>query len=192
MTIRVRLPAFAERFGGCAVALAAADSRTVIVSGGLRVADVPSFDVSEAHRYFSADCFNKAWELIEKTNRTPAEDEEMIRLNQTSLWHWTQRDDCKGTNISIGYWQASRIHAILGRAEEARRYGQLCLEHSRQESPFLQAYANEALMRAAIAAGDSAAASQYRIEALRLAADVTDSEERDLILNDLRASDAPV
>ena len=154
------------------------------------MADDPSFDVSLAHRYFSADCFNKAWELIEKTNRTPAEDEEMVQLSQTSLWHWTRRDDCKGTNLSIGYWQVSRIYAILGRAEEARRYGQLSLEHSRQESPFLQAYAHEALMRAEIAAGNSALAAQYRIEALRLAADVTDSEERDLILNDLRAPDA--
>jgi hypothetical protein len=86
------------------------------------------FDASKAHRYFSADCFNKAWALIEKTERTPAEDEQMIRLSQASLWHWTQRDDCTNENMSIGYWQASRIHATLGRADDARRYGQLCLE----------------------------------------------------------------
>ena len=152
--------------------------------------DVPSFELSMAHRYFSADCFNKTWELIDKTNRTPAEDEEMIRLSQTSLWHWTQRNDCTRANLAIGYWQVARVYAIVGRADEARRYGQLCLEHGRHESPFLHAYANEALMRAEIAAGNSAAAAQFRIEALRLAADVTDSEERDLILNDLRASDA--
>ena len=150
------------------------------------MAQDPSFDVSKAHRYFSADCFNKAWELIEKTNRTLAEDEQMIRLNQVSLWHWTQRDDCKGTNMSIGYWQASRIHAILGRAEEARRYGQLCLEHSQQESPFFLAYAYEALARAENAAGNRTMATQYRAEALRLAENVVDSEDRDQILNDLK------
>ena len=146
----------------------------------------PSFDANKAHRYFSADCFNKAWELIEKTNRTPAEDEQMIRLNQASLWHWTERDDCKGANMSIGYWQASRIHAILGRAEEARRYGLLCLENSPQESPFLQAYAYEALARAENAAGNGRKAEQYRVEALRLAESVKDSEDRDQILNDLK------
>jgi tetratricopeptide (TPR) repeat protein len=150
------------------------------------VAQDPSFDVSKAHRYFSADCFNKAWELIENPNRTPADDEQMIRLNQASLWHWTQRDDCKETNMSIGYWQASRIHAILGRAEEARRYGQLCLENSPQESPFLLAYAYEALARAAHMAGNSAMAEQYFKEALRLAENVMDSEDRDQILNDLK------
>src|SRR5688572_4192069 len=108
-----------------------------------------NFDIGKVHRYFSADCFNKAWELIEKADRTPEEDEQMVRLNQASLWHWTQRDDCKSTNMSVGYWQASRIHAILGRAGEATRYGQLCLERSQeQESPFFLAYAFEALARA--------------------------------------------
>src|SRR5689334_594907 len=109
------------------------------------MAQEPNFDTRKAHRYFSAHCFNQAWDLIEKTDRTPTEDEQMIRLNQASIWHWTQRDDCKKSNMSIGYWQASRIHAILGRAEEARRYGQLCLEHTDQESAFLLAYAYEAL-----------------------------------------------
>jgi hypothetical protein len=150
------------------------------------VAQEPSFDASKAHRYFSADCFNKAWELIEKTNRTPAEDEQMIRLNQASLWHWTQRDDCKRANMSIGYWQASRICAILGRAEEARRYGQLCLEHSDEESPFLLAYAYEALARAAKAAGDEATAEKCRTEALRYSERVSSSEDREQILSDLK------
>ena len=146
----------------------------------------PSFDLTSAHRYFAADCFNKAWELIRKTNRTPADAEQMIRLSQASLWHWTQRDDCQASNMAIGYWQASRIYAILGRAEEARRYGQLCLEHGRQESPFLHAYAYEALMRAESVAGNTTVAEQYRAEALRLAADVMDSEDRALILDDLK------
>ena len=35
----------------------------------------PDFDQSKVHRYFSADCFNKTWELIEKPQRTPDENE---------------------------------------------------------------------------------------------------------------------
>ena len=146
----------------------------------------PNFDLTTAHRYFSADCFNKAWRLIEKLTRTPAEDEDMIRFSQASMWHWTQRADCQRANLAIGYWQLSRVYAIAGRPEEARRYGQLCLEHGKPESPFLHAYAYEALARAEGVAGDGARLEQYRTEALRLAEDVEDLEERDRILNDLK------
>ena len=146
----------------------------------------PEFDASKAHRYFSADCFNKAWELIEKTERTSAENEQMIRLSQASLWHWTQRHDCTRANVSIGYWQVSRIYAILGRADEARRYGQLCLEHSDRESPFLLACAYEALARAEKTVGNDATAEKYCAEALRHSEDVSRPEDREQILNDLK------
>jgi hypothetical protein len=150
------------------------------------MASNPEFDVSKAHRYFSAECFNKAWELIEKADRTPEEDEQMIGLSQASIWHWTQRDDCKNTNLSIGYWQAARTYAIVGRADEARRYARLCLDYSRQEAPFLLGYAYEALARAEKTAGDAAAARTYTAEAARLAETVSDAEDRKLLMNDLK------
>ena len=53
------------------------------------MADTPDFDTEQAHRYFSTHCFNMAWQLIEKPDRTPEDDEQMIRLAQASLWHWT-------------------------------------------------------------------------------------------------------
>ena len=146
----------------------------------------PEFDASKAHRYFSAHCFNRAWELIEKAERTPAENEQMIRLSQVSLWHWIQRDDCTRANLSIGYWQVSRIYAILGRADDARRYGQLCLEQSDRDAPFLVAYAYEALARAEKTAGNGAMAEKYRVDALRHSQDVSSPEDREQILNDLK------
>ncbi len=151
------------------------------------VADDPGFDVHLAHKYFSADCFNRAWQLIEKPGRTPEEDEEMTRLCQASIWHWTQRPDCTARNMSIGYWQASRILAILGRAEEARRYARLCLEHSRKETPFFVAYGHEALARAEKAAGNHEQAGVHRAEAFRLAGMIDDLEDRTLVLEDLKS-----
>jgi hypothetical protein len=151
----------------------------------MNVTDPQNFNIAAAHRFFSADCFNKAWELLDKPERSPEEDEEMLRLNQASIWHWTQREDCTSRNLSIGYWQASRIHAVLGRAGEARRYGQLCLEHSRQEPPFFLAYAYEALARAERLAGNEATAEEYRAEAMRLAEMVTDPEDKKLLIDDL-------
>jgi hypothetical protein len=145
----------------------------------------PTFDLAAAHRFFSVDCFHKAWDLIEKPDRTPEEDEAMIRLNQASIWHWTQREDCAGRNLSIGYWQASRIHALLGRVDEARRYGHLCLQYSRPEPPFFLAYAYEALARAEKLAGNDALVDTYHAEAARLAELVTDPEDKQLLIADL-------
>ncbi len=47
----------------------------------------PEFDAAPAHRYFAASCFNKVWELIDRRGRTPADNEEMIRLAHASIWH---------------------------------------------------------------------------------------------------------
>ncbi len=151
------------------------------------MADKPDLDLSTAHQYFSSDCFNKAWDLIEKSDRTPEEDEEMIRLNQTSIWHWTQREDCSPTNMSVGYWQASRIYAVLGQVDNARRYGQLCLEISRGEdvAPFYLGYAYEALGRAEMVGGNREAMASYVGQARETAEKIADADEKQWLLSDL-------
>jgi hypothetical protein len=145
----------------------------------------PEFDLASAHRYFSAKCFNLAWKLIDKSNRSPEDDEQMLRLSQASLWHWTQRPDCQPRNLSIGYWQASRIHALLGRADGAKRYGELALSAA-QEDPFLTAYAHEALARAARVANDSASFNLNLAKANQFAGQVIDEEDRQTLLKDLQ------
>ena len=137
------------------------------------------------HSFFSVYCFNTAWSLMEKTNRTPEEDDQMVLLSQTSIWHWMQRDDCQNANLSVGYRQASRIYSILGRADEARRYARLSLRQSDQETPFLRAYANEALARAEKVAGNGGLAAKYHADALRLAESVEEIDDRKLLFDDL-------
>lgn len=149
--------------------------------------EAPDFDVEAAHRHFSAECFNHAWDLMDKPLRTPAEDEEMTRLSLASTWHWTQRPDCTQTNLSIGYWQTSRIYAMLGRAGFARRYGQLSLEASRGEGvpPFYLGYAYEALARAESVAGDQGKRDEYLARARQAADTVPDPEAKAQLLADL-------
>ena len=151
------------------------------------MAKEPEFDLTAAHQYFSTDCFNKAWDLIDKADRTPEEDEEMIRLSQASIWHWTQREDCTPTNLSVGYWQASRVYAVLGQVDNARRYGQLCLDVSQGDdvSPFYLGYAYEALARAEMVAGDSVATEEYRELAQAVAGKIADADEKKWLLDDL-------
>ncbi len=145
----------------------------------------PDFDIADAHRYFSAHCFNQTWGLIEKNDRTPEEDRQMLLLCQASLWHWTQRDDCTDQNLSVGHWQVARVYALLGQADNARTQGQLCLEFGAEEPPFYRAYAYEALARAELVAGDKAKMAEYRAKARELTETVTDPEEKKFLLTDL-------
>jgi hypothetical protein len=151
------------------------------------MSEEPEFDSQAAHRYFSARCFNQAWDLIDKEDRTPQEDEEMLRLSFASHWHWSQRDDYWAEKASIGYWQVARIYALLGQADNARRYGRLSLEASQEEGvgPFFRGYACEALARAEALAGDLAKAEEYLSVARNAAAEVREAEDRDLLLADL-------
>jgi hypothetical protein len=145
----------------------------------------PESDLAAAHKFFSTNCFNAAWELIDKKGRTPEDDEQMIQRCLASIWHWSQREDCTKQSMSIGYWQASRVYAVIGQADNARRYGQLCLNNSAGEPPFYQAYAYEALARAESVAGNSEKMKEYRQKAYDLAENIVDAKAKKYVTDDL-------
>ena len=145
----------------------------------------PTFDLAAAHKYFAADCFNKAWDLIERTERTPEDDRLMVALNQASLFHWLNRADCTSENLSVGFWQASRIQALLGRTDEARRQAETCLSYSHSLEPFYVGYAYEALARAEFMAGSSVKGNEHLQNARRHAASVENKDHQAMLLKDL-------
>jgi hypothetical protein len=149
----------------------------------------PGFHVAEAHKFFAAHCFNAAWDLIDKAERTPADDRLMVALNQASIYHWLNREDCKDENLSIGYWQASRIQSLLGNASEALRQAEICLGYSAGLKPFFVGYAYEALARGASLAGDRVKAATYLSIAMAHAERVESAEERALLMQDLARID---
>jgi hypothetical protein len=151
------------------------------------MAKAPGLDVKAAHKYFAAHCFNKAWDLIDKKERTADEDHEMLALSMASAWHWTQREDCTQQNMSVAYWQLARVFALLKQPDNARRYGQMSLQASQggDIAPFYLGYSYEALARAEMVAGDAAKMAEYLAEARRAADDVKDAESKKLLLDDL-------
>jgi hypothetical protein len=151
------------------------------------VSQLPEFDVVAAHKHFSAHCFNRAWDLIEKADRTPDEDQLMVALNQASIFHWRSRPDCNNRRLAVGYWQASRIQAVLGNAREAQRYAEICLAYSGELEPFHLGYAHEALARAAALSGDSLGLSNQLALAEAQAALVVREEDREALRKDLAA-----
>ena len=142
-------------------------------------------DLVAAHKHFSAWCFNRAWDLIEKPDRTEADGRMMVALSQASIFHWLNRPDCGDRNLSVGYWQASRIHALVGSAQEAMRHAETCLGYSTNLEPFDLGYAYEALARAAGLTNDVVRLAEYLARAESLAVQVSDEEDRRLLTADL-------
>ena len=151
------------------------------------MAGEPGLDVAAAHRHFSAACFNMTWDYLDKTDRTAEDDQRMIETSLASIWHWTQREDCTDTNLSVGYWQASRVYSTVGMGDEARRYGGLCLRFSQAEGvgPFYLGYAYEALARAEQGAGNRENMEKYLAEARAAAEKVQDADSKGALLADL-------
>ncbi len=151
------------------------------------MSEQPNFDIEAAHRYFSTECFNRAWDLIDLEERTPTQEDEMLNLSLASLWHWTQRPDCTSKELSLGYWQISRVYAITGRPENATWYAERCLEATEDAElpPFYLGYAYEALARAAMAGRNKRQAMEYIAHARALAEREENEEDRQLLLDDL-------
>jgi hypothetical protein len=144
-------------------------------------------DLQAAHKYFSVENFNRTWDYIDKSRRNKNEEDTMLQLSLASLWHWTQREDCTPTNLSIGYWQVSRVFALLRQADNARRYAELSLAASEKEGvlPFYRGYAYEALARAEMVAGNEDAMEKYLIQAHQIAVGLADPEGKKQLLHDL-------
>ncbi len=139
----------------------------------------------EWHRAQAAKLFNHVWKLLEKSRRTPAEDDEMIHAAHASRYHWGVVG--KPVNLTIGEWQVSHVYAVLKRPEPAAYHGQRCLAVCRAHriGGFPLAFAYEALARAASVAGKRAARDRFLRRALAAGARIPDKEDRAQLLADL-------
>jgi hypothetical protein len=146
------------------------------------MSDMP-FDPARAHRWFAADCFNRAWDYLDLPRRDDRQMEEMLHASHASFWHWLHVPDRTPVNLSIGLWQLARVYAVAGRADDARRWARQCLEVGERErlEPFYRAYAHEAAARAERVAGGaqaSAAADRHLSAARALLPQIEDAEDR--------------
>jgi hypothetical protein len=151
------------------------------------MAKKPDFDLAAAHKYFSTECFNRTWDYIDKTTRTKSDEDTMLRLSFASLWHWTQREDCTDTNLSVGFWQVARVYALIGQADNARYYGELCLEAALKDGvqSYFRGTAYEALARAEMVAGNREKMQTYLNQAQHVVDSLSDPEEKKMLLSDL-------
>lgn len=135
----------------------------------------------------AAELFNRTWELLEIEDRTAEQDREMLSAAYGSRHHWRIAGGPKHSSVSD--WQVSRVWAVLGDGMRAEEHGKLALETARGNGlgPFYEAYAHEALARAAALTGDDDALEHHLAEAEELSFDIRGSDEAELLKGDLEA-----
>jgi DNA-binding transcriptional MerR regulator len=136
-------------------------------------------------RKLAADLFNHTWTLLEKPDRTPAEDDEMLHAAHASRYHWGEVGE--GVNLARGEWQCSRVYAVLGRAEPALWHARRCLaiNEANGVADFDIAAAYEAMARAHLTAGDLGEAAAWKARAIAALDGIADADDREIIEGDL-------
>ena len=159
--------------GGCSTQTAGTDSYYEVMDSN------PQSAISEAdHRKCAASLFNYTWSLLEKSNRTSEDTDEMVRAAYASRWHWSVVGE--QINFARGEWQISRCCAEAGRPEAALHHAQLyleaCIRH--EFSAFDLAFAHEGMARALSANDNHEEAKTHAIEALNIGAHIESEKDR--------------
>ena len=148
--------------------------------------DPASTDIDpETRRALAADLFNHTWTLLEKLERTPAEDDEMIHGAHAPRYHWGEVGE--GANLARGEWQCSRVYAVLGRAEPALWHARRCLavNEANGVADWDIAAAYEAMAGASLVAGDLEGVATWKAKATAALDGIADPDDREVIEGDL-------
>ena len=115
----------------------------------------------EWHRAQGIECNNSTWEMIE-AERTPDNDEEMLRRAYASAYHWARAVRRGPANDARGVWLLAKVQLLAGQPGLSLRYADRCLAVCQEHglADFDLAYAHEARARALKALGDDVGAAQ--------------------------------
>jgi DNA-binding transcriptional MerR regulator len=140
-----------------------------------------------SHKELGSALFNHVWTLLEATDRTRAQDDEMIHAAHASRFHWARAEGTGPVNHARGEWQCSRVYAVLGRAEPALWHAERCREilEGSGIGDFDIAAAYEALARAHAVAGDPETAGRWRAKATAALDGIADPDDREIIAGDI-------
>lgn len=151
--------------------------------------DETTYSMQQAQEKLAKMYFNSVWDLLEKTDRTPEDDEAMIHATHASCYLWMQ----VGTpvNHQRGEWQVARVYTILGHFAAALRHANCCLELTDKHLELMQdfdiAFAYECVARANAIAGNRQVATKYIEFAEQAGQDIKDPDDRKVFFDNFNS-----
>lgn len=148
-------------------------------------------EAAGAHRAFAKAAFNAAWDLIDASNRTDADNRQMLTLAFASRWHWGEIGTAE--NVAVSDWQVAHVASLVGESRLALSFATAAYDAARANDlpEWLRASTAEGLARAHATAGDVVAYEHYAAEARALLEGVEEEEDRELITAQLASIPAP-
>jgi hypothetical protein len=139
--------------------------------------------VSSQDRRLGVELYNDVWRLLEKPDRTPEEDEELVHQAHASTYHWLRAPECEPKNTARGEWICSRVYSVLGRTEPALHHAERCLRITEANRKNMEdwdlPFAYEALARAHGLAGNTAEARRHEQLAREAGEAIAADEDRE-------------
>lgn len=142
-------------------------------------------DLARWHRTFAPRAYNHTWTLLDEGSLTREQQEEMLASTFAQRFHWYEVGEPR--NWAIADWQVSRVAAVLGYADLARRFGERSLKvaETHDLGPFVMGFAHEAIARAAADVDDVETFGEHLGVARALLSEIADSAEREVLEADL-------
>lgn len=139
----------------------------------------------DLHRKFAVACFNGTWDLLDKKDRTPVDNANMIHMAHASRYHWGQIG--APLNFARGDWQISRVYAVLGQGENALNYAKSCLHLciDFELGDFDLAFAYEAAARAFAVLGDAELTEEHLALAKEAGKAIAEEDDQNYFFSEL-------
>jgi hypothetical protein len=149
-------------------------------------------EISKWQKWFAVACNNRAWELVERRERTPTDVHEMLHAAHASAWHWarvgTELNEARA-NMLLGM-----AHALADDGPLALRYAMLAFNYfnEHEAKDWEQAFVHATLAAAAKAAGDSALHREHHAEARRLGDAIAERQDREVFMRSFSQVPVPI
>lgn len=139
------------------------------------------------HKTLASELFNKAWDYLDKKDRSPQDDLDMITHAHASLFHWMQVNNPE--YMYIGYWQISRVYAVLNLGDSALLFAKASLKVCEDNAfeGFNLAYAYEAMARSCVISNQIEQAEEFVRRAISESEKIIKQEHREMLLSDLNS-----
>lgn len=140
----------------------------------------PPFERDAAHKWFAIELNNISWELLEKTDRTPEEDEDLIHGAHASCFHWKKTGNL--VNHSRALCLVANAHSAIGQGTVGLHFADRCvamIEADREQfSDWDLPFAVDGQARALAAVGETVSAEEKRQAARQLGDAIAGEEDK--------------
>lgn len=149
------------------------------------------YTLEEAHQFFAKQTNQRIWQLLEKQNRTPQENDELLYAAHASCYHWLKVGS--GLHQQRGAYLIAKVYMNLQITDQAMYHAQRCVAltetYQAEMADFDRAFACECLARVYAMRGNKKEALKYYNLAEEAGQHIQDAEDKEIFEADFIAGD---